>query len=86
MNRINPIGSIHLFSSGKPVQNTLEDDIDDPEPHILTTLETENTSTYDLLLASTPKIVKYTAKDSLPQKWTKKDIPVAQQEKLLPLI
>ena len=70
--------------NGEPVQNTLDDinDINDSRPHILTTLKTENTLTDDLLHASTPGIEKFTVKDSLPWKWTKKDISVAQQEKI----
>ena len=35
-----------------------------------------------LLLALTPEIEKFTVKDLLPRKWTKKDIPIAQQEKI----
>ena len=58
----------------------MENKINDPEPLILTTLEAENTFTDNLLLASTPEIEKFTAKDSLPRKWTKKDIPKKQQE------
>ena len=56
----------------------MENDINDPEPHIPKTLETENTLTDDFLFASTPEIEKFTVKDSLPQKWTRKDIPIAQ--------
>ena len=67
--------------NGEPVQNTLENNINNPESHILTTLETENTLTDDLFLASTPEIGKFTVKDSLPRKWTKKDIPIAEPEK-----
>lgn len=63
------------------IQNALENDINELEPHILSTFETENTSTDDVLLASTPEIEKFTVKDSLPRKWTKKDFPVAQQGK-----
>ena len=59
----------------------MEDDINDPEPHILTTLEAENTLTDDLLPASTTEIETLTVKDSLPRKWTRKDIPIVQQEK-----
>lgn len=46
--------------NGEPVQNTLENDIKDPEPDILTTLETENTPIDDLLLLSTPESEKFT--------------------------
>ena len=69
------------FKNGELVLNTLEDDINDPELHILTTLEAGNTLTDDLLLASTPEIETLAVKDSLPRKWTRKDIPIAQQEK-----
>ena len=48
------------------IQNALENDINELEPHILSTFETENTSTDDVLLASTPEIEKFTVKDSLP--------------------
>ena len=46
------------YKNGKPVQNILENEVNDSEPHILTTLETENNPTDDLLLASTPEIEK----------------------------
>ena len=59
----------------------MENDITDPQSHIISTLENENIPTDDLLLASTPEIGKFTVKVSLPRKWTKKDIPIAQQEK-----
>ena len=36
----------------------MENDINDREPHIVTTLETENTLTDDSLLASTPETEK----------------------------
>ena len=58
----------------------MKNEINDPEPLVLTTLEAENTSTDNLLLPSTPKMEKFTVKDSLPRKWTKKDIPKKQQE------
>ena len=54
------------YKDGEPVQITMENEINDPEPLILTTLEAENTCTYNLLLASTPEIEKFTVKDSLP--------------------
>ena len=60
------------YKNGEPVQNTSENDINDPELQFLTMLEAEN----NLLLASTPKIEKFTVKDSLPPKWTRKDIPI----------
>ena len=53
------------YKNGETLRSTLENDVNDPEPHILTTLETENTSTDDLSIASTPEIEKITVKDSL---------------------
>ena len=68
------------YKKGEPVQITMENEINDQEPLILTTLEAENTSTDNLLLALTPEIEKFTVKDSLPGKWTRKDIQKKQQE------
>ena len=45
-------------------QITMENEINDPEPLILTALEAENTSTDNLLFASTPEIKKCIVKDS----------------------
>ena len=45
----------------------MENEINDPELLILITLEAENTSTDNLLLASTTEIEKFTVKDSLPK-------------------
>ena len=70
------------YKIGEQVQNTLKNVINDPEPHILNTLETEKAVTDDLVLASTPKIEKVTVKNSLPQKLTRKDIPITQQENI----
>ena len=39
--------------------------MNDPEPFILTTLETENTLTDDLLLASIPETERFRIKGSL---------------------
>ena len=58
----------------------MENEINDPEPPILTTLEAENTSTGNVLLAWTSESGKFTVKVSLPRKWTKNDIPKKQQE------
>ena len=44
---------------------TKENEINDAKLLILATLEAENTSTNNLLLASTPEIEKFTVKDSL---------------------
>ena len=42
----------------------MENVINDPKLLILTTLQTENTSKYNLLLASAPELEKFTVKDS----------------------
>ena len=68
--------------NGKPIENTFESHTADLGPYTLTTLETENTPTDDLLLASTSEIEKFTVKNSLLRNWTKNDIPIAQQEKI----
>ena len=59
----------------------MENDINDPKPHILTKLEAKNTLTNDSLLDSAPKIEKFTIKDSSSPKWARKDISIKQQEK-----
>ena len=45
----------------------MENEINDPELLILITLEAENTSMGNLLLASITEIEKFTVKDSLPK-------------------
>lgn len=43
--------------------------------------ETENTSSDNLLLASTREIKKFIVKDLFCRKWTKKDISMSRREK-----
>ena len=60
----------------------MEIDIKAPKPHILITLETEDTLADDLILASTNEIENFIVNSLLPRQWTKKDIPIAQQENI----
>ena len=70
------------YKEGETVQNTSENNINDPQLYILTTLETGNSLTDDLLHSSTLEIENFTVKDSLPRKWTKKDVLLTQHEKV----